>query len=133
MNRENQRNLFVQIANLAGVASASTLLSLPAMALTNFQPKSFAQSLNSSVQTAQSKPVSQKFLLAKQSTDNPANNTGSKPTTIRTERGVCQIPARKPTGGATRRALQAQRNCNPGTQTIPSNTNTPQKTPPSGQ
>lgn len=133
MNTQNQRNLLVRIASLAGVASASTLLSLPAMALTNFQPKSFSQSLNSSNQTAQSKPVSQQFLLAKQSSDNSANNTGSKPTTIRTERGVCKIPARKPTGGSTRRTLQAERNCNPGAQTIPSNTNSPQKTPPSGQ
>jgi|GEM_PF-4985070 len=129
MIRHNQKNLLFQIAGLIGVASASALLSLPAMALTNFNPKSFAQPFNNSFRTAQSKSGSGELLLAKEESNNPATNTGSKPTTIQTERGTCEIPPSRPTGGNTRKRLQATRNCNPGSSTVPSNTNNQQTTP----
>jgi len=135
MSRQNQKNFLKQLASLVGVASTSALLSFPAMALTNSHSRSSAQPLNNSVRIAQSEQPpdngGQPSYKNGQSSNNqnPANNTGSKPTTYNTRTGPCQIPPSRPTGGATRKKLQATRHCNTGSRTAPANTNSQQTTP----
>ena len=135
MSRQNQKTFLKQLASLVGITSTSVLLSFPAMALTNSHSRSSAQSLNNDIRIAQSKQHpdngGQPSYKIGQSTNNqnPANNTGSKPSTYNTPAGLCKVPPSRPTGGATRRRLQATRHCTTGSRTAPANRNSQQTTP----